>query len=99
MQVVDSCLYHSALALLLDCGFNLSSSLSDGFLYSRRMNTSVKYQLFKGHTRDFAPYRVKARKGYRFRCVIYYQINASVLEEILLWIAQLKGESDHDPQV
>lgn len=30
---------------------------------------------------------------------IYYQINASVLEEILLWIAQLKGESDHDPQV
>ena len=76
MQVVYSCLYHSTLALLLNCSFNLSSSLSDGFLYSRRMNTSVKYQLFKGHTRDFAPYRVKARKGYRFRCVIYYQINA-----------------------
>ena len=29
---------------------------------------------------------------------IYYQINASVLEEILLWIAQLKGEEEHDPQ-
>jgi DNA-binding transcriptional ArsR family regulator len=26
---------------------------------------------------------------------IFYELNASVLEEILLWIAQLKGE-DHD---
>lgn len=26
---------------------------------------------------------------------IYYDLNASVLEEILLWIAQLKGEDDH----
>jgi DNA-binding transcriptional ArsR family regulator len=26
---------------------------------------------------------------------IYYELNASVLEEILLWITQLKGE-DHD---
>ena len=60
MQVVNACLYHSTLALLLDCSFNLSSSFGDGFLYSRRMNASVKYQLFKGHTRDFAPYRVKA---------------------------------------
>ena len=29
---------------------------------------------------------------------IYYELNATVLEEILLWISDLKGESDHDPQ-
>lgn len=27
---------------------------------------------------------------------IYYEINATVLEEILLWISELKGEKDHD---
>ena len=27
---------------------------------------------------------------------IYYDLNASVLEEILLWISALKGEDDHD---
>lgn len=27
---------------------------------------------------------------------IYYDLNASVLEEILLWIHDLKGENDHD---
>ena len=27
---------------------------------------------------------------------IYYDLNASVLEEILLWIQDLKGENDHD---
>ena len=27
---------------------------------------------------------------------IYYELNVSVLEEIMLWIADLKGESDHD---
>ena len=26
---------------------------------------------------------------------IYYELNASVLEEILLWISALKGENDH----
>ena len=26
---------------------------------------------------------------------IYYDLNASVLEEILLWISALKGESEH----
>lgn len=26
---------------------------------------------------------------------IYYDLNASVLEEILLWVKDLKGESDH----
>ena len=26
---------------------------------------------------------------------IFYQLNASVLEEILLWITDLKGDSDH----
>ena len=29
---------------------------------------------------------------------IYYELNATVLEEILLWISDLKGENDHDPQ-
>ena len=29
---------------------------------------------------------------------IYYELNATLLEEILLWISDLKGESDHDPQ-
>ena len=28
--------------------------------------------------------------------IIYYELNASVLEEIMLWITDLKGESDHD---
>ena len=27
---------------------------------------------------------------------IYYELNASVLEEILLWISNLKGENTHD---
>ncbi|MBE6711286.1 MAG: winged helix-turn-helix transcriptional regulator [Ruminococcaceae bacterium] len=27
---------------------------------------------------------------------IYYELNASVLEEILLWISELKGETSHD---
>lgn len=27
---------------------------------------------------------------------IYYELNASVLEEILLWISDLKGENDHE---
>lgn len=27
---------------------------------------------------------------------IYYELNATVLEEILLWISKLKGEKDHD---
>lgn len=26
---------------------------------------------------------------------IYYELNASVLEEIMLWIAELKGEDDN----
>ncbi len=26
---------------------------------------------------------------------IFYELNASVLEEIMLWIADLKGEDDH----
>ena len=30
---------------------------------------------------------------------IYYELNATVLEEILLWISDLKGEGNHDPQV
>ena len=27
---------------------------------------------------------------------IYYDLNASVLEEIMLWITDLKGEKEHD---
>ena len=27
---------------------------------------------------------------------IYYDLNASVLEEILLWVKELKGEGEHD---
>lgn len=27
---------------------------------------------------------------------IYYELNASVLEEIMLWIADLKGDNQHD---
>ncbi len=27
---------------------------------------------------------------------IFYEMNTSVLEEILLWITELKGENDHD---
>ena len=27
---------------------------------------------------------------------IYYELNASVMEEIMLWITDLKGESDYD---
>ncbi len=29
---------------------------------------------------------------------IFYELNASVLEEIMLWIAELKGENDHDEE-
>lgn len=27
---------------------------------------------------------------------IYYELNASVLEEVMLWIADLKGETDYE---
>ena len=27
---------------------------------------------------------------------IYYDLNASVLEEILLWVKELKGDNDHE---
>lgn len=27
---------------------------------------------------------------------VYYQLNASVLEEIMLWLTDLKGEEQHD---
>ena len=27
---------------------------------------------------------------------IYYELNASVLEEIMLWLAALKGDDDHE---
>ena len=27
---------------------------------------------------------------------IYYELNATVLEEILLWISELRGGKDHD---
>ncbi len=30
---------------------------------------------------------------------IYYELNTSVLEEIMLWITDLKGESDHEDNV
>lgn len=30
---------------------------------------------------------------------IYYDLNASVLEEILLWVADLKGDKDHVEEV
>lgn len=29
---------------------------------------------------------------------IYYELNASVLEEILLWVTQLKGATEDDPK-
>lgn len=29
---------------------------------------------------------------------IFYELNASVLEEIILWIASLKGDDDHDQE-
>ena len=29
---------------------------------------------------------------------IYYDLNASVLEEIMLWITDLKGEKNHDQE-
>ena len=29
---------------------------------------------------------------------IYYELNASVLEEIMLWITDLKGAGNHDPE-
>lgn len=27
---------------------------------------------------------------------IYYELNVTVLEEIMLWISELKGDNDHD---
>ena len=29
---------------------------------------------------------------------IFYELNASVLEEIMLWIAELKGDSENDEE-
>lgn len=32
----------------------------------------------------------------RHLSVLYYELNATVLEEILLWISELKGGNDYD---
>ena len=29
---------------------------------------------------------------------VYYELNTSVVEELLLWLKDLKGESDNDPK-
>ncbi len=29
---------------------------------------------------------------------IFYELNTSVLEDVMLWIAALKGENEHDPK-
>ena len=60
VQVMDARVYHGALALLLYGRLNLGGRLGYGVLNSAGMNTSVKNQLFKGHTRYFAANRVKA---------------------------------------
>ena len=36
---------------------------------------------------------IRDRRAGKF---IYYELKAAVLEEIMLWITDLKGESDHD---
>lgn len=36
---------------------------------------------------------IRDRREGRF---IYYELNASVLEEIMLWISELKGEENHE---
>ena len=36
---------------------------------------------------------IRERKEKNF---IYYSLNASVLEEVLLWIGSLKGENEHE---
>ena len=60
VNAVDTGLDNDALTLLLDGCLNLGGRLSDGFLNSRGVNTSVKYKLFKGHSGNFAHYRVEA---------------------------------------
>ena len=30
---------------------------------------------------------------------VYYELNASVVEEIMLWLSELKGGTDHDEKV
>ena len=30
---------------------------------------------------------------------VYYELNASVMEEIMLWLSELKGGTDHDEKV
>ncbi|MCQ2507950.1 MAG: autorepressor SdpR family transcription factor [Dorea sp.] len=35
-------------------------------------------------------------KERREKNFIYYSLNASVLEEVLLWISELKGDDDHE---
>lgn len=37
-------------------------------------------------------------RDYRRGQFIFYELNASVLEEIMLYITNLKGDSEHDPQ-
>ena len=36
------------------------------------------------------------RRNEREGKFIYYELNATVLEEILLWISELKGGNDYD---
>ncbi len=34
----------------------------------------------------------------RERTYIYYELNTSVVEEVMLWLSQLKGEEHHESQ-
>jgi len=34
----------------------------------------------------------------KYKNFIYYELNASVFEEIILWCAQFTGDTNHEPQ-
>ena len=40
-----------------------------------------------------------SRKKNRKKNFIYYDLNTSVVEELLLWLKDLKGEESHDEKI
>ena len=81
-----------ALRVMLD----LAQHPEDGFVSlkvtAERQNISLKYtEMIISHLKKAGLVFESREKNY-----IYYSLNASVLEEVLLWLQGLRGEEEHE---
>ena len=83
IEPVNTDLECCAFARLLYARLDLALCLFHHLLDACGVDAPVGDQLFKSDARDLAPYRIKARKGYRLRCVVDDKLNAREGLELL----------------